>query len=348
MLNIVSPSRKNNSFHKQAKLFFSITTFFFFNTLILFTTQSHAIEIMNGSNQHNFIVATRIHLGKQSKPIPKSKLISTLSSFVQTATKIGACRAVIAIDPEEKIKGYDLVCELEDALKQVRKDGCYCKDKIVDCDFLKVSPWGAFVPALNALVSYACTTEILTKEEEEDSSLLFADSILFISAETTLMKESMDALCKHMNLDDTLVVGAALSGHDFHAGDGNGNGNETDERIVDLNGRTCPWNTLALWNLKKLKLGFSLVADGIHKTEDGSPVPAGIEEFSTVLLHQNLTNKETCKAKLVQIPGVEWEQTFDDEERRKWHEAKMKSKFTRAEIHRNSLDDSMKGCAIHI
>ena len=87
---------------------------------------------------------------------------------------------------------------------------------------------------------------------------------------------------------------------------------------------------------------------------------SGIEEFSTVLLHQNtisqqagsidntdaIVNNET-KAKLVKISGVKWEQDFDgDEERKKWHESKMKSKFTRAERHRELLN-GMKGWVTH-
>ena len=84
-----------------------------------------------------------------------------------------------------------------------------------------------------------------------------------------------------------------------------------------------------------------------------SPVPAGIEEFSTILLHQSLCNdsneeKNTFKAKLIQVPGVEWEQTFVDDERKKWHDAKMKSKLSRAEIHRVFLGGGHHGYVIHI
>ena len=53
------------------------------------------------------------------------------------------------------------------------------------------------------------------------------------------------------------------------------------------------------------------------------------------------------KAKLVKISDVKWEQDFDgDEERKKWHESKMKSKFTRAERHRELLN-GMKGWVTH-
>lgn len=60
-----------------------------------------------------------------------------------------------------------------------------------------------------------------------------------------------------------------------------------------------------------------------------------------------MSEAKKSKAKLVKVPGVEWEQSFVDEERKKWHEDKMKSKLSRAEIHRKVLGDG-KGTVIHI
>jgi len=48
------------------------------------------------------------------------------------------------------------------------------------------------------------------------------------------------------------VVGPVLDGHKFRPG----------ERILD--GRSSPWNTLALWSVRKLALtGFLCIADGL-------------------------------------------------------------------------------------
>eukprot|EP00438_Fugacium_kawagutii_P024755 Skav213505 [mRNA] locus=scaffold3849:268322:291457:- [translate_table: standard] len=56
---------------------------------------------------------------------------------------------------------------------------------------------------------------------------------------------------------DTLVVGPAMDGHRFRPG----------ERILD--GRTSPWNTLALWSVRKLALtGFLCIADGLPDVPD--------------------------------------------------------------------------------
>ncbi len=52
---------------------------------------------------------------------------------------------------------------------------------------------------------------------------------------------------------NTLVVGPALEGHMFESG------NETE-----LKGRTCPWNTCAIWALNKLgQVGFPAIGDGL-------------------------------------------------------------------------------------
>merc|ERR1712127_1152215 len=97
--------------------------------------------------------------------------------------------------------------------------------------------------------------------------------LLFISAETQLSSSSIQKICNHVD-SSTLVVGAKLQGHDHHTmKDG-----EIGGKIVELNGRTTPWNTAAVWNLRKLSLvGFPLVAEGLVPNYDGSPGEGGVE-----------------------------------------------------------------------
>ena len=291
---------------------------------------------MASSNQpHDVILATRLHLGKQSTPPDQSKLIKTLSTFLNTAVSISASRSIIAVDPEENIEGYDLISSVRQAMDDAKEAEPSCQRQ--HCEIIKVSPWGSFVPALNALTSWACSIQIQSNIGNGNRN--GNTVIMFISAETSVTEETVKVMSRHM-LDDTLVVGAALPGHDYK-GDGSNEGIE-----IELNGRTCPWNTIAMWNLNKLALlGFPLVADGLHRLEDGSPVAAGIEEVATVLVHQKI-NPAGSKAKLVKVDGVEWRQDFEDKERRKWHDDKMKSKYTRAEVHR-SLLGGLKGKVIH-
>ena len=117
-----------------------------------------------------------------------------------------------------------------------------------------------------------------------------------------------------------LVAGAALPGHLHQLGPSSTTSSST---VVPLTGRTCPWNTLAVWNLSKLKLtGFLMVSDTVGPC-------SGVEECVAVAVAQKLGGAETSRAKLVRLPDVSWEETFEDEERRKWHEEKMKSKVER-------------------
>jgi len=317
-------------------------------------------------NDASLVAATRIHLGKQSRPPLQSKLNSMVSSFLTVTAHSSIIRTAIAVDPEPKIDGYDLVNAVREAIEHVTKeekekdikqknkstnndDAHNITNLSVECDIIPVTPWGNFIPALNALTSWAVNS---TKGE--------AKRILFISAETILSSQSIDELCRHVDLQDTLVAGAALPGHDYRGGEresdsGDGDHNSGQDSkcvVVELNGRTCPWNTCAIWNLTKLALtGFPLVADGLHRNNDGSPGVGGIEEFSTILLSQQLQPSISSvgfnKAKLVNISGVEWNQTFEDEERKRWHEAKMESKKTRAERHRSLMGSFLKGWVIH-
>lgn len=100
--------------------------------------------------------------------------------------------------------------------------------------------------------------------------------------------------------------------------------------------RTTPWNTLCVWNLEKLSLiGFASISD-LGKS-------AGIEECVVIALLQKLFPKSV--AKLVKLEEISWEETFTDEERRKWHEEKMKSKVERAAHQLNEL--GLSGTVLH-
>lgn len=65
---------------------------------------------------------------------------------------------------------------------------------------------------------------------------------------------------QHMQ-PDTLVAGGAFPGHEFCVG----------EHVIT--GRKCPWNTFAMWDVRKLAItGFPLIGDGL-----GEDVPSGVE-----------------------------------------------------------------------
>ena len=167
-----------------------------------------------------------------------------------------------------------------------------------------VTPWGKFVMPLNALVIEAC--------EAGASHLLLAS----VEVADSLTIENIGQLCE-LIADDVLVVGAAMEGHNVKSSQG------IDLSIDGADGRSVPWNTLALWDLKYLqRFGFPLIGDALF-----GPKQAGVEEVSTIALYQKVYPE--LEALLVVLPGIKWDTADFDEERRKGHEAKMASKVSR-------------------
>ena len=277
------------------------------------------------------VIGTRLHLGNASCPPTSQQIegwIRNLQKMIEeTSDNNLEVVAVIAVDAAPKIPDYDYV----HALQQYIASDEYLQSLI---HILPVTPWGKFVPALNALVRYA----------HED---IQAEYILMISAEVSASAASIHELynhCREGNEGDetyVLVAGAAVNGHstpDFPSQPDN-NQSLSNMNSVPLNGRTCPWNTLALWNLSKLVLtGFLTVSD------IGSS--AGIEECASIAMHQYLFPK--ARAKLVRLSDVQWHDNFEDEERRQWHERKMNSKLERAETQLKMLGLSDVGVVEHV
>ena len=268
------------------------------------------------------VIGTRLHLGNASRPPSDELLIATLTSFVDLVHTSSCFASVIAVDGDNtKIPGYNLKSSIERLLPVIITQRASASSPNVKV--IAVTPWGQFVPALNAIVSWASTQR--------------ATHLLFVSAETKLTNHDIDTLMHHCSLKDTLVSGALLPGHDYRPS------GKDSPSVVGLTGRTTPWNTAAIWNVQRLALtGFPLVADGIHENQNGA-VPAGVEEVSTIALHQSIW-PEQSKAKLIRLAKVEWNQKWDDEGRRKWHEAKMKSKEERPALHLDIMFGSRMAC----
>lgn len=252
------------------------------------------------------IVATRLHLGQSSSPpTDLDDKVAGFYDFCRTSCPKGTT-GVLAVDATPKIAGYNLVDAVQAACEK-----CHAADSAADDDetpiltVLPVTPWGKFVPALNALVQFS-------------ASETSASQILFCSAETSASPTAVSSLQAALT-DDTLVAGALLQGHEYKVG------------AQALTGRSSPWNTLALWDLKKLALtGFLLVSDGLL-TDDAVDPSFGIEEVAATCLLQQLLGADKCKSKLVKCTGIDWKVTFDDPERAAWQDKKMKSKLTRAQ-----------------
>jgi hypothetical protein len=280
--------------------------------------QSGILYNNNMVSPENLAVGTRLHLGSASAPPSDEKYKELMQTFSDFATSFGAQHIFVAVDATPKFDNYSLV----DVIRSVTTNPDITSGNSTTAsptvEVIPVTPWNKFVPALNAIVSKAAS--------------LRASHCLFCSAETKTSPESVLELLEYLD-DDTLVAGAVLPGHDYKP-----------KSLQPLNGSTTPWNTLAIWDISKLALtGFPLVADGLHVNTDGSPVAAGVEEVSTIALIQSILTPQKAKAKLVPLPDCQWNQTFEDEGRRKWHEAKMKSKVERPAKHLKLLQLSDKG-----
>ncbi len=263
-----------------------------------------ATQILDGSWKE-FIVVTRIHTTSALK-IAEPKVVE---EFVVEAAKY-AHKIVICVGFNDKdhldsqliINCADYITQLEKHIKI--KLGLAMLKRIT---FLPVHPWGSFTGALNCA---------LLRAVEQRQPYICYQSLEFRIAKPTVHK-----LIDYMKKDPNhLVIGPCLPGHDFLAG-----GGETS-----LRGRTCPWNTFAIWSVANLGvLGFPLVGDGMG-TKFG-----GVEEVTAVALAQHLYPE--LKAVLLRVNGVEWDTKFSDPKRIAYHETKMRSKDERPQAQLEAL-----------
>lgn len=296
-------------------------------------------------------IATRLHLGHASHPPLPTQLCEMLTSFATLARTLGAKFAVVAVDVEERITGFDLLEEVTKICNTLSTrrptdlipSNCDTSDDDVRIQILPVTPWGKFVPALNAIVSRVAT--------------LGAHFLLLTSAEVQLTNDALAIMKSKLDLEKTLVIGTVLPGHDYRCSRQDVaqidvEGVVEEEVMVELTGRTTPWNTCSLWNVPKLSLtGFLLVSEGLYPEDDGSELgsSAGVEEVCTIATLQRILGPCNAQAKLICIPGEEstsWETYFEkDTKRQEWHAKKMASKVTRAKRQLELL--GLSGTVIH-
>jgi hypothetical protein len=321
------------------------------------TTKANVDRNMSDSSSRSnavkkLVIATRLHLGRAAAPPSDVKLEEQLGNFRRFSLSLAShldgqltILPVIAVDATPKINDYDYVEAIQTKLHQLEHTNNDSSSTPSSCHIhiLPVTPWGQFVPALNAIVLYSSEMDIN------------GDLILFVSAEVTASALTIQTLCRHVldDYDNTLVAGAALQGHTYYSPtllataslniscDASQPQPHIDETTVELNGRTCPWNTLALWNARKLqRTGFVLGSDL------GSS--AGVEEVAAVALQQKLFSVKTTKAKLVRLAEIEWQGAFEEDPKRKqWHDQKMNSKLERAGQQLQVLSLTEGGAVIH-
>mmetsp|Transcript_13288 Transcript_13288/g.26684 ORF Transcript_13288/g.26684 Transcript_13288/m.26684 type:complete len:277 (+) Transcript_13288:127-957(+) len=256
------------------------------------------------------VIATRLHLGRASSPptIDTTRnIVANLISIADDSSLVEDYKTevLIAVDATPRLEGYDYVEAVRSAFEHSNRiNGVKSSNNV---HIIPVTPWGKFVPALNSLVLHAKTQ-------------LNADLIMFVSAEVNLACTTVRTLCRHVTENKNVIVaGAAMNGHQYQS-DSSSNDGSSKRKVVPLTGRTTPWNTLCVWDLDKLSMtGFSMISD-LGKS-------GGVEECVAIALLQRIFPES--EARLVKVDGFEWEDAFQDEERRKWHDEKMRSKVER-------------------
>jgi hypothetical protein len=164
---------------------------------------------------------------------------------------------------------------------------------------LYVEPWISFTQPLNMLV--------------EKSMAIGATQLILQSIEVFVNEEQITQLESHLD-KNTLVVGAKMTKN--HA---------ENSGWQKLTGDSCPWNTLALWDVQKLGItGFLPLSSG-----NLEEIPGGIEEVAVISLLQKLY-PHRCIAKVVNIGEFIWEHNITCKHRWTHHEKKMLSKAYRA------------------
>jgi hypothetical protein len=156
------------------------------------------------------LTCTRLHflLRKDTDPPPTID-VDAVSSFLLSCAPYSDGIAIAFGGAES------LALELEQVI-----DGVKSELNGTSVYVIRVTPWGNFLPALDALLRHAVEGNY--------------KHILFQSLEVKMSVEFGEIISSMVDDPQTLVVGAALQGHAFSAGE------------HDVGGLTCPWNTLGM------------------------------------------------------------------------------------------------------
>ena len=253
--------------------------------------------------EEGFIVVTRVHTISASAIADPVKVCEFVDSVLEYAAKVVICIGIGS--------GSNQGGQIDDYVLSVRK--LMNASQLSRVIFLSVVPWGRFTSPLNAA---------LVRAMDEPYSYIAFQSLEFRMP----AKAAVKLLARLKSDSDILVAGPAISGHEFAQG------------AQSLRGRSCPWNTFAIWSLPFLTLtGFPMIGDG-H-----GPCAGGVEEVSAISLLQHINPQ--LKALLVRLPGIEWNTTFEDTQRAQWHERKMSSKNERPARQLDIL--GVKGGVVH-
>jgi len=238
----------------------------------------------SGKVSRRILVATRIHTSPKGE-LPAVERVVNFAVAVPPAVE--AVLICVGVDGLSQATARSYVKQLEEAL---------CDEPRATVQI--VMPWGCYTHALNVAVQHASVKEF--------------DLIHFMSLECTISQAALLELQSYIG-DDVVCCGAALDGH-LHR----------PAQLQPLGGRSCPWNTMAMWSVPKLALtGFPLIGDG------NASIAGGVEEVTAIALLQYIN--PSFQAILLKSNQVMWnaDSPTSTIERRSMHHSKMASKEAR-------------------
>jgi len=266
--------------------------------------------------EKKLVVCGRIHSMGSLSPSRKALVVNLVNSTLSLPIPASVC---IAVEYRRGPDGDRLFSEVERAAYEAAGSDLSHDEARRLIHILPIMNWGMTV-ALNACLHHA------------DS--IGACYTAFCSLEVSFDSQVMSLLVSQCDLDDTLVAGAALPGHDFVG---------NDKVLVNATATKVPWNTLAVWNTAKLAaIGFVAIANGSTLLQTAP----GIEEVSTTSVIQEMARAAGAQVplvKLIRMPqnfNMKWNTNFkemDDPLRFEKHRQKMKFKNSRAEGHMAQL-----------
>lgn len=209
------------------------------------------------SFQH-ICVATRFF---ESDPARAAVRLKQLDKFVANMLALGVGAIGIAVN-------IDADCS--NAIRHIRSLG---RETV---KAFPVTPWGRFMPSLQALLQVASTAGF--------------QKLLCISVEADIDASALAALDAEVN-SSSLVAGLRMPGHVFQLG----------EHACD--GLHAPWNTVALWRVKDGldRIGFASTGEALSDPGGNS---AGVEEVGIIAIYQRLY--DDCGATVIDIGEVTW------------------------------------------
>jgi hypothetical protein len=165
---------------------------------------------------------------------------------------------------------------------------------------ITIDPWIGYSAPLNVVLAHAAT--------------LGARTLLLQSLDVRCTRDAVQLL--YALLDDATLVAGARMTQEHAPGSG----------LQPINAINSPWNTLALWQISKLRLaGFCAIADSDPPLSYG-----GMEEVATISILQHLYPGK-MRAVVADAGSISWKTPDDSPPSFCRHWRKMASKLVRAE-----------------